>query len=234
MDAPAGTTSAALGGGVNTNAIVANNSNITNTENYGINNNITANATSGNARASNDNNVGSVTSGNATTSVSLANLINSNFSLSNWFGVLFINVFGTWHGNFAVMKPPVVASVTSGSSLPGGMGGGGNIFAGAKVFAFVPTGSNSNTGNTSGMKLAPATLTDNQSTGGGSSNLLSKATAAFGTAHNNKPSSSLPQVAASSFNYWSIGLLALGSAGLGFIAVERVRSSLRNRYITKA
>jgi hypothetical protein len=229
MDAPAGTTSAALGGGVTNNAQLANSSDVTNTENYGIANNITANATSGNASATNNDDVGSVASGNALASVSLANLINSNFSVSNWFGVLFINVFGTWHGNFGVMKPPVVPPITSGSAVPGATAA--EIFKNAKVFSFVPgaaaTGSASSNNS---LKLAPVNLTDADTTSGGSSSLFAKATAVLGASSDSlKPHTDLQQTASAGFNYWTVALLTIGSAGIAFVAYERIRSSLRSR-----
>lgn len=233
MNAPAGTTSAALGGGVSTDTPAIGGSNITNTGNYAINNNITANATTGNAQATNNNNVGSVATGNALASVSLANLINSNFSLSNWFGVLFINVFGSWHGNFAVMQPPVVPPITSGSATGGQ--GGGDILGGAKMFAFVPTTIGSGSAGTAGssLKLSPVNLTGTQNTGGGSTGTSSLAAAVLGASRSLKPHANIPAVASASFNYWTVILLAVGSAGLGFVAYERIRTSLRGRYISK-
>jgi hypothetical protein len=230
MDAPAGATSAALGGGVSGNSTLANSTDVTNTGNYGINNNITANATTGNASATNNDDVGSVATGNALASVSLANLINSNFSLSNWFGVLFINVFGTWHGNFGVMKPPVVPAITSGSATGGQ--GGGSLLANAKIFAFVPTGASSTSAHSS-MKLSPVTVTNTGNSGGNSSNFSAATTAVLGAAQKLTPHTNVPAVATASFNYWTVILLAVGSAGLGFVAYERVRSNLRNRYISK-
>jgi hypothetical protein len=232
MDAPAGTTSAALGGGVASNATLASAQDVNSANNYAINNNIIANAKTGDATATNNDDVGSVATGNALAGVNLANLINSNFSLSNWFGVLFINVFGNWHGNFGVMKPPVIAPITSGSAL-GGQGGGDMIHE-AKVFAFVPTGSST---SSEGFKLSPVTTTGSQtpgSHGGGNNTLLAKANAVLGASHGAlKPHADVRASLAGGFNYWTVLLMGVGSAGLGFVAFERVRSNLRGRYITK-
>jgi hypothetical protein len=234
MDAPAGTTAAALGGGVSNNAMLANASDISSTDNFAINNNITANARSGDATATNNDDVGSVATGNAKAGVNLANLINSNFSLSNWFGVLFINVFGNWHGNFGVMKPPVVPAITSGSAIPG-MGGGSDMLKDAKVFAFVPAGSGT-TAHSGGLKLSPVTVSGTNGSNGGSNgttdsnNVVRKATAVLGASHLPlQTRSNVPQVATASVNYWTIIFLTVGTLGLSFVAIERVRSSVRSR-----
>lgn len=99
VNAPAGSTSAALGNITqntdNSLAIDANN-------NQSITNNITARATTGDATVSDNTRAGNATSGNANTAVNLLNISDSQFSLSDWFGVLFINVFGTWNGSFGI------------------------------------------------------------------------------------------------------------------------------------
>ena len=106
MDAPAGTTAASLGGGIaqNTNSGGCStcNTNLKDTSNLAINNNIGVSAASGDATIANNTTAGNATTGNATTSVNIGNFINSNVSLSDWFGVLFINVFGSWNGSFGV------------------------------------------------------------------------------------------------------------------------------------
>lgn len=67
-----------------------------------INNNINLAATSGDANVSRNDKAGNATTGNATTSVNLINIINSQISVSDWFGILFINVYGNWNGSFGV------------------------------------------------------------------------------------------------------------------------------------
>lgn len=239
MDAPAGTTSAALGGGVTNNAVLAANTQLTNTGTYGITNNITANATTGNASAVNNDNVGSVSTGNATASANIANLFNSNFSLSNWFGILFINVFGNWHGNFGVKHAaPVIAPITSGLSGPAS--GVATTLSNVKVFAFVPkaapsggSGGNGTSGNNT-MMLAPLMSTDGSGPSGSVTDTtgLEKTSAVLGAASVKpaKPQASL-QSANTGFNPSTL-LIALAAVGFGFVGIERVRSSLRSRQTT--
>jgi len=123
MNAPAGTTAAALGGGVTSNTVDTP-GDVTNKTTNTITNNIGLTALSGNATVSDNTHAGNATSGNATTSANLANITQSQFGLSNWFGVLFINVFGNWLGNFGVQQPQTAST---------GGGGGTN----EAVFQFV-------------------------------------------------------------------------------------------------
>lgn len=104
VDAPAGSTSAAYAGGVTSNQrLPGSGDTIFNaTNNAVITNNIVATAASGDAEVSSNTIGGDATSGDAKASVNLANVMNSNLALSDWFGVLFINVFGSWHGSFGV------------------------------------------------------------------------------------------------------------------------------------
>ena len=101
MNTP-GATSAALGGGVTENITNANNISITDTSTNTIHNNLDISATSGNALAENNTQVGNVSTGDAYVGVNVANILGSSFSLTDWFGVLFINVFGSWEGSFGV------------------------------------------------------------------------------------------------------------------------------------
>src|ERR1700761_3474282 len=100
MNAPAGTTAAELGGGVSSNTTVDNNATLNNTNNDKINNNVNVSAQSGNASVTGNTTGGNATSGDADASVNLLNLINDKLSLNGWFGMLFINVYGTWNGSF--------------------------------------------------------------------------------------------------------------------------------------
>lgn len=151
MNAP-NSTSAALAGGVTSQKTQVSNSAVINdVNNATINNNINVNSKSGDATVSDNTLAGNALTGNATSSVNLANIINSHLDLSDWFGVLFINVFGTWNGSFGVN--------TEAGNKPvlGGMGGGAAATAAStdnvKVFKFVPTG-------TASYKVAPATYAD--------------------------------------------------------------------------
>jgi hypothetical protein len=170
VNAPAGSTSAALGGGISTsgpnspvNASTNNNTDINASTNNGINNNVKLNSQSGNATVSDNTTAGDATSGDAMAGVNLLNITNSAFSLSDWFGILFINVFGSWNGSFGINTAagnPTTAS--QASSTPQTLS---QSVKAVKVFSFVPSGSGSNNFNV--VQLASA---NNPSTTGGSSN----------------------------------------------------------------
>jgi hypothetical protein len=111
MNAPTGSTAAQLGGGItqsgpgSNNTLASNilgNSTTTNTVTQGITNNVNVHARSGDASVTGNTTGGNATSGNASTAVNILNLEGSNISLSDWFGILFINVFGIWNGSFGV------------------------------------------------------------------------------------------------------------------------------------
>jgi len=145
LDAPSGTTSASLGGGTSLSQQSSSNPNsITSQNDYRITNTINATAQSGNATAHENTTVGNVQSGDASSSVNLLNILNSQISLSDWFGILFINVFGTWNGNFGVQTAVVVppnngGSGSGGSSSSGGNSSGSGSGAGSPaVFRFIP------------------------------------------------------------------------------------------------
>jgi hypothetical protein len=134
VNAPTGSTSAALGGGItgNTN-LTANVS-----DNQTINNDITVGAHTGDAEVSSNTRAGNATSGNAKAAVNLVNISGSQFALSDWFGILFINVFGTWHGSFGIDTlagnlPTVPVSSIATSVIPSPQ------VAGVKAFHFTPT-----------------------------------------------------------------------------------------------
>lgn len=113
LNAPAGTTSAELGGGVSQNSLVPSSggsTTVNSLSNLQINNKLTLNSLSGNATVSGNGMAGNATSGNATASVNLANIINGDYSLSGWLGILFINVFGSWNGSLGVAPPPVTTT----------------------------------------------------------------------------------------------------------------------------
>lgn len=122
VDAPAGSTAAALGSGVTENSSLT----LNDTDNKTINNTVNVDATSGDATVSNNTSAGNATSGDANAAVNILNLNNSQFALSDWFGVLFINVFGTWTGSFGIdtpagtlpLSPPnAISSAPNASSL---------------------------------------------------------------------------------------------------------------------
>lgn len=139
MNAPAGTTAAALGDGITENAPGSTTA-ATVTTNDAINNTINLAAASGNATVRDNTTAGNATTGNADTAVNLLNLNNTQLNLSGWFGVLFINVFGNWFGNFGVYTPPAPQTSAgagadpkpSADSTPG-------IPDSGKVFRFLET-----------------------------------------------------------------------------------------------
>jgi hypothetical protein len=117
LNAPAGATAAAYGSGVTDATTTTNNTaNINTTNNDVINNNITADATSGNASVTDNTTAGNATTGEADTSINLLNILGSNFNISGWFGILFINIFGNWTGSLGVNTPVTITTTTSGGS----------------------------------------------------------------------------------------------------------------------
>lgn len=120
VNAPTGATAAELGSGVTSN--VSTPETLTTTTNNQITNNIDLAAQSGNATVSGNTRAGNATTGNATSSAMILNLANSSLGLANWFGVLFINVFGSWNGSFGVDtangNPPATEPSSTPSSAP--------------------------------------------------------------------------------------------------------------------
>ena len=128
VDAP-GATAAMLGSGVTDSNggqdITANN-------NSQITNNIDVTAHSGNAGVTGNTSAGNASSGNATASANILNVNMSSFGLSDWFGILFINVFGHWDGSFGVdtasgdqpasSAPPVPTDAGQEASPPFSLG----------------------------------------------------------------------------------------------------------------
>lgn len=119
VNAPAGSTAAALG---SSDSSVTGSANIDVDNQFQIENNINLDAQSGNVSGEHNTEVGDATSGDATASANIANLTNSSFSMSNWFGLLFINVFGKWHGSFGINTEagnlPVIPPALAGASGP--------------------------------------------------------------------------------------------------------------------
>jgi hypothetical protein len=173
VDAPVGATAAAIGNGVTSNAVIPPNLTIVSNNNNQITNNITLNSLSGNATVAANTLAGNAVSGNATSSANIANISNSQFGLTGWFGVLFINVFGNWYGSFGV-------NTAAGDPVNANSAGNSNT----KVIEFVPkpnTGSSKvSVVGSSGSGSYTVTDNSNQSeTGkvlGGTSNNTTKPT----------------------------------------------------------
>lgn len=116
VDAP-NATAAAFGSGVVNNSVnVADNTNV-NTKSK-ITNNLDIAAESGDATVAKNTGAGDAESGDATASANIANISSSSFQLSDWFGVLFINVFGTWTGSFGIDTEAGTVVPLSGMALP--------------------------------------------------------------------------------------------------------------------
>lgn len=163
VNAPAGATAAGLGGGLTQNATVNNTAKLNNDTNQQINNNIDVSARSGDATATRNTTVGNVRTGDAKTAVSVGNIANSNLSLKGWFGLLFINVWGTWHGSFGI-------NTSAGDPIPAVAGrGGGSDTAQAQVvpavFNFVPNTDDSHSGSFTPFTAAASTTPVNNGTG---------------------------------------------------------------------
>ena len=134
MNAPKGATAGAFGD-TTVNSTNNLNANLNATNTGTITNNVNIAAQSGNVDANGNTTVGNLTSGNARAGLNLLNLTNSQLSLTNWLGILFINVFGTWNGSFGVNTP--AGNLTNGVA---------NSSASSQtqqppiVFGLVPTG----------------------------------------------------------------------------------------------
>jgi hypothetical protein len=116
----AGSNTALLGGGVQNGSA---NGAIGATEQTGgstvnIANNVNVNATTGNANVTGNIQAGDATSGNAKAGVNVLNVTNSNFLLDNWFGVLFINVLGSWLGDFNIQATALPAGTDENTEQP--------------------------------------------------------------------------------------------------------------------
>jgi hypothetical protein len=167
VNAPAGSTAASLGGGITRNTSVTNAATLNNTANESINNNIKVAAKSGDATVSGNTKGGNATTGKAETAVNLLNIEGSTLDLTNWFGILFINVFGTWHGSFGVNTSagdPVIASSAATAGAPFNPS---SAVVKAQVFRFIPransgfsTFASISSGNNAG--ITPSNLTTPQ------------------------------------------------------------------------
>jgi len=127
VDAPAGTTAAAIGDGVTQNSTAGNTTTTTNSSAQIINN-IVLNSQTGDATVANNTTAGNATSGKASATANIANITNDSLGLAGWFGILFINVFGSWFGSFGVN--------TSAGNPPTSQNRG--VATKAQVISFIP------------------------------------------------------------------------------------------------
>jgi hypothetical protein len=224
MNAPAGTTAAALGGGITSDNTSNANTSTNNTNNSQINNDILAGANSGNASVNNNTTGGNATSGNSSASVNLLNLDNSDLSLSNWFGILFINVFGNWIGSLEAASS---TSSTNTSSTPASSSPVSSAVSAVEVFRFAPT---NNTNKYDLSSLGATSSSQNGSTDTSNSN-NNKPTTTLVSYHLNKSGAVLPTDPSSSQSL-NIVLLLIGAAGLGALGIGQYRS-MRHRSVNK-
>lgn len=171
FNSPAGTTAASLGGGVTSNTTVNNNAALDNTNNQSINNDIKVASQSGDATVADNTSGGNAKTGKATSSVNLMNMISDSLSLNGWFGLLFINVFGTWNGSFGINTSagnPAVPFSAGGSSsapsetfrfVPASTVPGGSAVHGYQPSINTSSGTNGSGSSSGGVVLASKTLT---------------------------------------------------------------------------
>jgi hypothetical protein len=92
--------------------VVSNKSTVTNT--------VSATATSGNVVAYKNDDIGTITTGDANVSVTIRNVLTNIVSISDWLGIVFINVFGDWNGNVIMQQSTVPSPVPQTSSTESG------------------------------------------------------------------------------------------------------------------
>lgn len=219
MDAPAGSTAAALGTDVSQNTVSNADIDINASTDSEITNDVDLDASSGDASVRDNTNAGNATTGNATASTNIVNIINSRFALSDWFGILFINVFGTWNGSFGV---DTLAGGMAGAASSGGSGGMGDV----QVFTFVP-----GTGADGRLRVQPANVSGGSGESEGNGVVLASAhidgSGTNGSTYTVDMSRAAPQ--GSGRNYpLMFGSLAFGAMLLG---AERFLPG-RRRFIT--
>ena len=115
-----GATTAALTGGVSssTGAGAVGSNDSQSVSDTTITNNIKVNATSGDATVKDNYQAGNATSGKAQAGANILNMTNTSFAMDDWFGVLFINVLGTWLGSFGIDTPAVPTNSDGTPSEP--------------------------------------------------------------------------------------------------------------------
>jgi hypothetical protein len=214
VNAPPGATAAELGGGITQTGQSNNTTTVHNTANEQINNNINVNAQSGDASVTGNTKGGNATSGNADTAVNLLNVEGSNLALSNWFGILFINVFGTWNGNFGIAPISSPADMVGGAMPSTGGASTTTTPATMAVFRFAPSAAGSSSGN-QGNSGPSASISN---TGPGSTNIVASHQVAL---HGPTP--------ALSSGHNNIALPLIGSVLFGLYVIADVTHTVRQR-----
>lgn len=114
VDAPTGSTAAVIGNGVIASESVTPDLVVDATTKTLLTNNINLTSLSGDATVARNTRAGNATTGNATASANIGNIVGTQMGLSDWFGVLFINVFGSWNGSFGINTAAGNRVATSG------------------------------------------------------------------------------------------------------------------------
>jgi hypothetical protein len=226
FDAPAGTNAVVATGPHSTNTINRSNDLMVDadiTKNSLINNNIDVTAETGDATVSGNTTGGNATSGDASVGVNVLNMIDSQFDISDWFGVLFINVFGEWVGSFGV------DTEAGEPALPVG-GSGGDIPASAAsnsnngTFSFIPkeiaTAARSVSSSQSNQQVVAGATTSPQSP-------VPPANVAVTTASSDNAGAESNSLARNNPNLWVAGLVTF--TGLLLLGGERLITMFRGR-----
>lgn len=124
FNAPSGATAASLGGDISLASTSVTSQNIGQYDtSQTINNNIVAIAKSGDATVTKNTTAGDARTGDTKVGVNILNIAQSALSLSDWFGILLINVLGSWTGSFGIdtiagtiAGPPSTDTATSGNT----------------------------------------------------------------------------------------------------------------------
>lgn len=198
-----------IGGGTSNRSVSVNAD-----ENSLINNNINVAAKSGDANVTNNTTAGNAKTGDAMASVNLLNMIGSNVDVTDWFGVLFINVFGDWLGSFGA---DTANGGFSQSANLGGSGGGGSAAAASsgggsggssinQVFGFVAQ--NFSNGGGSQKNNSQVTNTANTDAENNNATVFGSTTPTDGAP--TASSASSPSVNSVEFNWWVVaGVLGM-------------------------
>ena len=144
----------------------ANNAGVTNTNNATVNqantgsitNNVNVAAVSGDASAAKNTSVGDVSTGDAKVSTGVTNIVNSVINVKHWFGVLIVNVFGSWVGD-AGDNTSAGDTPAAGTTTPANSTSGTPAQTAAAVHAAVATGAVSSTSNLSAPVVAAVAAT---------------------------------------------------------------------------
>ncbi|HSW85004.1 MAG TPA: hypothetical protein VLF79_00105 [Candidatus Saccharimonadales bacterium] len=241
VNAPPGANAAELGGGISvtgpnstnsTDTTVNNDAKINNKTNQQINNNITTTAKSGNASVTDNTKGGNATSGDADNAINLLNVEHSTLSLSNWFGILFINVFGSWNGSFGV-NTAAGDPLSNATNFASTAGGGSSTSPSLRVFRFVPTGSGGS-GGSSGAGGFSSYLSDGYGGGSQSSHFAANVAARTGSNNSGGPASTQGQSAGANLAVpvASLGLFSLYIVGDFFYTRAHRRAGRPTQPIT--